>query len=124
MLITGQADVFEDASHAIPWADATEPAGDVSAAVRPSVLPADHRRTRADAGENGAGDGVAAYVDPSRARARHDSSHRRTRLDCYPLPRPQSFHLALPARRRAGTRQPDWPWRITQHVDATPRNPD
>src|ERR1017187_6450843 len=124
MMLPGQADVSIDTPHAIPRADATEPAGDVPAAVRPSVLPADQRRTRADAGENGAGDGCAAYVDTSRARARHDSSHRRTRLDCYPLPLPQSVHLALPTRRRAGTRQPDWPWRIAQHVDATSRNPD
>src|ERR1035437_1738233 len=73
MMLAGQADVFEDASHAIPRADATEPVGDVPAAVRPSVLPADQRRTRADAGENGAGDWFAAYVDASGARARHVS---------------------------------------------------
>src|SRR5208282_3081861 len=124
MMLPGQADVSIDTPHAIPRADATEPAGDVSAAVRPSVLPVDHRRTSADFGENGAGDGFAADVDASRARARHDSNHRRTRLDCYPLPRAQSVHLAMPTRRRAGTRQPDWPWRIAQHTDATPRNPD
>src|ERR1035437_4714027 len=124
MLITGQADVFEDASHAISRADATEPVGDVPAAVRPSVLPADQRRTRADAGEDGAGDGFAAYVDASGARARHDSDSLRTRLDSYRLPLAQSFHLALPARRRAGTRQPNPPWRIARHTDATPRNPD
>src|SRR5208282_366591 len=124
MMLSDKVDVSIDTSHAIPRADATEPAGDVSAAVRPSVLPADHRRTRADAGENGAGDGFAAYVDASGARARYDSNHRRTRLDSYRLPLAQSFHLALPARRRAGTRQPDWPWRIAQHPDATPRNHD
>src|SRR5208282_651082 len=113
-MLAGKADVSIDASHAISLADATEPAGDVPAAVRPSVLPADHRRTRADAGENGAVDGSAAYADTSGARARHDSDSRRTRLDSDRLPLAQSLHLALPARRRAGTRQPDWPWRIAQ----------
>src|SRR5208282_2481000 len=34
-MLAGQADVSIDASHAIPLADATEPAGDVPAAVRP-----------------------------------------------------------------------------------------
>src|SRR5208282_5400015 len=123
-MLAGQADVSIDASHAIPRADATEPAGDVPAAVRPSVLPANHRRTRADAGEDGAVDGSAAYADASGARARHDSDRRRTRLDPYRLPLAQGIHLALPARRRAGTRDPDWPWRIAHHADATPRNPD
>src|SRR5271167_1387794 len=101
MMLAGQADVFEDTSHEFSRADATQPAGDVPAAVRPLVLPVDQRRTRADAGEDGAVDGFAADADAAGAGARHDPDSRRTRLDRHRLSFAQNLHLALPSRRRA-----------------------
>src|SRR5580692_1614770 len=76
----GEDDVLEDTSHAIPGADSTEPARNVSAAVRPSLLSAVDRRARADPGQDGAVDGRAAHADAARARARHDPNSRRARL--------------------------------------------
>src|ERR1700693_875964 len=105
MMVKGQADVLQDTADAISRADATEQAGDVPAAVRALVLPAMDRRARAATGEDGAVDGFGADDHTAGARARHDTDFRRTGLAGYRLPVAQSIHLALPARRRAGTRR-------------------
>src|SRR5580692_9184116 len=116
----GEDDVLEDTSHAIPGADATQPARNVSAAVRPSLLPPVDRRARAEVGEDGAVDGRVAHADTTGARARHDPDRRRARLARHWLSHTQGIHLALPARRGAGTRHPNRAWRIVQHADAAP----
>src|SRR5579862_279853 len=116
----GEDDVLEDTSHAIPGADATQPARNVSAAVRPSLLSAVDRRPRPDVGESGSVDGRVAHADAARPRARHDPDCRRARLAGHRLSHAQSVHLALPARRGAGTRRPNRAWRIAHHADAAP----
>src|SRR6266436_4696009 len=120
MMLAGKENVLEDTSHAIPGADSTEPARNVSAAVRPPVLSAMDRRSRPEARKGGDVDGRAADADAAGPRTRHDSNRRRTRLARHRLSLAQSVHLALPARRRAGTRHPNRSWRIAKHADAAP----
>src|ERR1700733_3938883 len=108
-MLAGQADVFQDTSHAIPRADAAEQAGDVPAAIRARVLSVVHRRARLDAGEDGAVDGSGTHAHAAGTRTRYDSDSRGTRLACDRLPRTENLHLALSARRCARARQPNWP---------------
>src|SRR5271167_386551 len=98
MMLTGQADVLQATSHAIPRADATQPAGDVPAAVCARVLSVVHRRAGGDAGEDGAVDGPCNDDYPAGAGTRHDPDSRRARLAAHRLSLAQDLHLALPPR--------------------------